>query len=239
MVALKMIVLTLVAASIDANSNSLRNGRDKGRITHAYADRNDRDSILDWNLIALDAVAQDVSGTFGLPEQNGPTRAARALAVVHAAMFDAYNSIDHIAAPVLTFIDSPEASIEAAVSTAAHSTLLALYPSQASVINAAYESYHAAIPDCSSKQLGIDLGNTIAKAMLDAHTDDGNDAAIVYVPSGNPGNHNVDPLNPTQGFLNPNWGYGTQTIVMMCLFQKNNHIYSSAHCLLASSNPFV
>jgi hypothetical protein len=50
-----------------------------------------RDSILDWNAIALQAVVDDHSGTFGAPEQAGPTRTSRALAIVHAAMFDALN----------------------------------------------------------------------------------------------------------------------------------------------------
>src|SRR6188768_5345 len=38
------------------------------------------DPILKWNAIALQAVVDDHSGTFGPPDQGGPTRAARALA---------------------------------------------------------------------------------------------------------------------------------------------------------------
>ncbi|MFH0342142.1 MAG: hypothetical protein ACHBNF_08430 [Chromatiales bacterium] len=58
-----------------------------------------RDAILDWNAIAIQAVAEDHSGTFGTPDQGGPTRTAYALAVVHAAMYDALNSIDPQATP--------------------------------------------------------------------------------------------------------------------------------------------
>ena len=31
------------------------------------------DPVLRWNAVALDAVAQDHSGSFGAPEQGGPT----------------------------------------------------------------------------------------------------------------------------------------------------------------------
>jgi Vanadium chloroperoxidase N-terminal domain len=52
------------------------------------------DAILFWNDIALTAVANDHTGSPAPLEQGGPTRTSRALAIIHVAMFDAFNSID-------------------------------------------------------------------------------------------------------------------------------------------------
>src|SRR4051812_36538386 len=65
------------------------------------ADPPRRDSILDWNAVALQAVAADYSNTFGVPDQKGPTHTARALAIIHLAMFGAANSITPTAEPYL------------------------------------------------------------------------------------------------------------------------------------------
>src|SRR5262245_14835100 len=51
------------------------------------------DAILHWNAVALQAEANDKTGTFGSADAPGPTAASRALAIVHIAMFDAINSI--------------------------------------------------------------------------------------------------------------------------------------------------
>ena len=52
------------------------------------------DAILHWNQIALDANKTDFSTADPAqdpsPEQGGPTRTSRALAIVHVAMYDAY-----------------------------------------------------------------------------------------------------------------------------------------------------
>ena len=55
------------------------------------------DSILHWNQVALDAAKADFSSSDPSvnpsPEQGGPTRTSRALAMVHVAMYDAYVGI--------------------------------------------------------------------------------------------------------------------------------------------------
>src|SRR4051812_18077620 len=50
------------------------------------------DMVLGWNSVALQAVANDHSG--GVSSQAGPTRTARALAIVHVAISDAVSNID-------------------------------------------------------------------------------------------------------------------------------------------------
>jgi hypothetical protein len=85
------------------------------------------DVVLEWNAIALEAVIRDHSGTFGPPEQGGPTRASRALAIVHLAMFDAANAIDGTYEPYLPQPAAPAgASVYAAVAQAARDTLVAI-----------------------------------------------------------------------------------------------------------------
>lgn len=165
-----------------------------------------RDSILDWNAIALQAVAEDHSGTFGGPEQGGPTRASRALAIVHAAMYDALNSIDSQATPYFTSRPAHGASIDTAVATAARRTLKALYPAQASVFDHKYADYLDAITNRSYKRRGVQVGAYVAKKLLKAREHDGSRINPPYIPSGEPGVHDVDPLNPNQGFLTTGWG---------------------------------
>ena len=165
-----------------------------------------RDSILDWNAIALEAVRQDHSATFGTPDQGGPTHTARSLAIVHVAMYDALNSIQQTGKPYLTMKHSHDASIDAAVARAARDTLEALYPKQKNVFGTAYNNYLAAIPKSNNKTRGEELGAFVATKILKARKNDGSANNTPYVPGQLPGNHRVDPLNPSQGFLTPNWG---------------------------------
>src|SRR5262249_8395101 len=58
------------------------------------------DPVLDWNAVALNAVMIDHTLPGGT--QTGPARTARALAIVHAAIYDAVNSIDGSYTPYLT-----------------------------------------------------------------------------------------------------------------------------------------
>src|SRR5262245_46668543 len=66
------------------------------------------DAILRWNAVALQAVVDDHSGTFGPAAHGGPTRSSWALAIVHIAMYDAVNAIDGSHDPYLP-VTSPTA----------------------------------------------------------------------------------------------------------------------------------
>jgi len=121
-------------------------------------------------------------------------------------MFDALNSIDPQALAYHTMAPSPDASIDAAVATAAHRTLAAMYGLQVDWLDAAYTIYLAGIPNGAAKQQGIDLGELVAEEIFLLRTNDGSEIGIPYLPSAQPGIHDVDPLNPGQGFLTPGWG---------------------------------
>ncbi|WP_437817126.1 vanadium-dependent haloperoxidase [Sorangium sp. So ce1078] len=166
----------------------------------------DRDAVLDWNAVALDAIAEDYSGPSGPVDQPGTTRVSRVLAIVHAAIFDAVNSIAHNHEPYSVLLPMPDASIDAAVAAAAHHALTALYPSQTDALYSKLEEYLAEIPESDAKEDGRALGSAVAGEILAEREYDGADAPMSYIPGGAPGRHRVDPLYPDQGFLTPEWG---------------------------------
>jgi hypothetical protein len=167
------------------------------------------DAILYWNQVALDAVAFDHTGTPAPSEQNGPTRTARALAIVHLAMYDAFNSIAGLYQPYLSALPTPAAgaSVDAAIGEAALTTLGQLYPSQYSRFLQADQVFAAGLTDSPQAITdGREQGNKVAEALLNLRQNDGAYAGSPYIPSQVPGKHRPDPQNPGQGFLTPNWG---------------------------------
>jgi len=180
--------------------------------TPRYSDPPGRDAILDWNAIALQTVADDFSNIYGAPEQNGPTRTSRALAIIHLAMFDAANTIEPNARPYMA-VHKPTilttVSLDAAVAQAAVDTLTALYPRQAHVFALELDDYLSSLTNTTAVSNGIKIGHQIASDILTLRSQDGSNVVGVYTPSGKPGADNVDPLNPTQGYLDPAWGQVT------------------------------
>ncbi|WP_437979495.1 vanadium-dependent haloperoxidase [Sorangium sp. So ce117] len=172
----------------------------------APCDPPDRDAVLDWNDVALDTVANDPI-VESEADQFGPTRVSRALAIVHAAIFDSVNSIAPRYEPYLEPpFEMPDASIDAAVAAAAHDTLTALFPRQADLLERRLLEYLAEIPDGDAKEDGLVLGGDIAARILEVRAGDGSDDPMPYTPSFEPGRHRPDPIYPNQGFLTPRWG---------------------------------
>jgi uncharacterized repeat protein (TIGR01451 family) len=167
------------------------------------------DPVLFWSSIALQANAEDHTGTFGKAEQAGPGASSRALAIVHAAIFDAVNSIDGSYQPYLVkvpVITTQAISMDAAVATAAYRTLLALYPQQKPAFDLALQSHLNLITDQTAKITGTAIGETVAQTILQSRSTDGANLPATYVPSQLPGRHRVDPLNPAQPFMGDRWG---------------------------------
>lgn len=166
------------------------------------------DPILDWNGVALEINRLDHSLP-GPPEQGGPTRSSRALAIVHIAMYDAFVSVDGVNTPYLISVPvSSLASDEAAVATAAHTALVGLYPNRKPFLDNELATYLGSIPNSRAKTLGRLVGAITGNAILAARRFDGKRVAeqVTYTPTGEPGNHDVDPLNPGQDFLTCGWG---------------------------------
>src|SRR3954465_9181413 len=84
------------------------------------------DMVLRWNDIAMDVLRADTT----LP---GPGWSSRSLAMTSLAVFDAVNSIDGSFEAYALRVrghDARTTSVDAAVASAAHDVLAALYPAQ-------------------------------------------------------------------------------------------------------------
>ena len=166
----------------------------------------DVDVILEWNEVLLNANAVDHARAS--PEEGGPILTSRAFAIVSGAMYDAYNSIEHIGSEFsFTASQRRDANVDAAVAQAAHDTLVALYPSQKAVFKAELTGTLSRIANGSAENEGRRIGAQVAAKTLQLRAAD--DVTSVndpnYAPKSLIGFHNVDPLHPNQGF------YGTGT----------------------------
>lgn len=158
------------------------------------------DAVIDWNLHAQTTILAP-----------GPTAHASTLgfAMVHGAVYDAVNSIDHGHEP---YLDVPRArrhsSLDAAAATAAFRVLAALYPDQLPTLQGYYDSSLGTIPDGRAKARGIAAGEAAAAAMLAARASDGRlPAGTPYpFPLGTaPGEWRVSPPLTT---VDPAWWVG-------------------------------
>ena len=124
------------------------------------------DVVLRWNRVLRETIMT--------PGQHpGTIMPVRSYAMMHAAIFDAVNSID--GAHTAYLIDIPgsrNASIEAAAAQAAHDVLVGLYPTRASVFDSELEASIEGI-DAYRVQQGMRVGQRVAAAMLDARANDG------------------------------------------------------------------
>lgn len=162
------------------------------------------DIVLYWNQVAMDALLVD--SRLPAPQQDGPTRASLAAAIVHVAIADAYAGVTGEFSPLIVNRSNPQASIEAAISQAARDTLADQFSQQTATFDTALDNVLDELPNNKAQKQGVLYGKWVAKRVLQSRKHDGSDSDATYVPTGEPGNHDVDPLNPNQGFLTPGWG---------------------------------
>jgi hypothetical protein len=138
--------------------------------------------ITDWDEKAI-ALAP---GTV-VPSPTTPT-ALRTTAMLHLAMFEAINSIEHRYKPYgVQLVAAPDTSQEAAAASAAGAVLMELVPKAAAQIQAAETSYLAKLPDGAAKSAGIKLGQEAAAKILAMRANDGSSAPDAYRPKTKPG----------------------------------------------------
>src|SRR6266699_1606868 len=132
------------------------------------------DAVTDWNLIASNAIV----ATAGQP----PPVSALSFAMVEGAVYDAVNAIDQGYQPYLVQPNAnPTDSKEAAAATASFRVLVGfpdlpgLFPAQLPTLQPQYDAYIANLPDNppGSRAAGIIIGETTARAMLEARLNDG------------------------------------------------------------------
>jgi hypothetical protein len=156
------------------------------------------DTVIDWNITALKTTA---AAPFNPPLES------RNLAIVHAAMFDAVNSIVGEFRPYAVELGASNgASPDAAAAAAAHLALVHLYHTQQAMLDTAYVASLSGIPDCSAKTDGIAVGEAVANQILALRANDGAGAAVVapYTPGSQPGDWIPTPpaFRPA---LDPGW----------------------------------
>lgn len=175
------------------------------------------DAIHRWNEIAIDASGLDHTPVppgdprvFG--EQLGPGRAARAMAIVHIAMFDTINAVErrYQSFTGVRSYDRP-ISLKAAVSRTARDTLVALFPSQTAAFDARLAEDLAQVYNHRQRANGVDLGRRVAAAILAQRLGDGSQhpeprVGIEWITSNLAGHWRQDPISMIPLALGAHWG---------------------------------
>ena len=142
------------------------------------------DQVLEWNQIFIET----------LIATNTPNSSSQRLgAIVHTAIFDAYNGIERRYTPIFVHDEAPHgASRRAAVIAAAYTALVGLFPARQASLNERYAASLAALSDhcengrrsrrgqlsCAKRiERGIDWGSMVAQAVLAWRATDGFNAS--------------------------------------------------------------
>jgi membrane-associated phospholipid phosphatase len=132
------------------------------------------DVVLTWNEETLQTVRD---------ARTPPPLAARHLALVHIALYDAVAAVRRTHRPyAVEAVPVPGTSEEAAAAAAAARVLEAVAPDRAEHIRAALGRSLAAVPDGPGKDRGLDLGNFVAGRVLALRAADGADARAPAPP---------------------------------------------------------
>jgi hypothetical protein len=145
--------------------------------------------ILQWNRVLQE--------TIRTPGQHSATIfPVRSFAMMHAAMFDAVNSIDNSYTPYLTSVPGrKQASVDAAAAKAAHDVLVALYPTRQNVFEAELNNSLSVISPIRAWH-GVRIGEIAAERLLQARANDGWNAPMsAYVLPPSPGNWQPAPAS--------------------------------------------
>lgn len=126
-----------------------------------------------WNNALLDSIRA---------ENTHPCVAARALAIVHGAMFDTAAAI-HRAQPFYAAENVPgDLPLDPALNSAAFSTATNLFPSRAAAFRDLYARLLPSTPECSRRPEALRLGRTIADAWITWRVNDHSSGSLPYIP---------------------------------------------------------
>jgi hypothetical protein len=158
------------------------------------------DVVTEWNVAALNAIRV---------ERTAPPIASRALAILHASIYDAVIGITRTHQPYHVRSAVPAAaSAPAAANAAARVALSALFPARAAIFDSAYEALSRDIPDGPQKQMGITWGESVARQLLAAREHDG--AAVSAAPPAGSGPGAWVPTLPAFAtYALPGWAFVT------------------------------
>jgi hypothetical protein len=165
-----VVVGTAMAAAVTVSSSTL-----------CLAKTEDPNQVLEWNQIFIDTL---------IATNTANSSSQRLGAIVHTAIFDAYNGIERRYTPIFVDGRAPAgASRRAAVIEAAYRVLVVLFPSRKVALDQSYAASLAALGDDpedvddggQSRARGIAWGNEVAQAVLAWRGADGfNDIASPF-----------------------------------------------------------
>ena len=186
-----------------------RQGRLLGTLSAALlaitvATRVSADEVTRWNQIATDA---------STVENTNPLTESCVFAMLHVAIHDAVNAIESRYEPYLPRTSAaPSASLDAAIASAAHTTLVALLPASKVTFDAALEETLRKLSDDSKKRAGLEVGRATATAILAARENDGEKRTVQYTPGTKPGDYRPTPPDFIPAALT-HWGSVTPFVL--------------------------
>jgi hypothetical protein len=128
------------------------------------------DQVLEWNQIFIATL---------IATNTANSSSQRLGAIVHTAIFDAYNGIERRYEPIFVHPSAPPgASRRAAVIAAAYTALVGLFPARQAALSDSYAASLAALSDDGgdggqSRERGIAWGTEVAQAILAWRASDG------------------------------------------------------------------
>lgn len=141
----------------------------------------DAGSVVGWNGIARRTVVH-VAG-------QSTAHAMTSIAFVQAAVYDAVVAIEGGYVPYQVRLEQlPDASVDAAVATAAHHVLVHYFPAQQAALDADYAAALATVPDGAPKHAGVAVGQAAAAGIIARRQGDGLEVDVGFtMPAPAPG----------------------------------------------------
>lgn len=155
------------------------------------------DVITDWNQQLLTSIQA---------ENVAPPRAARMMAMVHLAQFDAVNAVSNQFHTYQGYLPCPAGtSKEAAAAQAARNVLVNFFPGRSAIFDAQLGTHLGAVGDVQSRNDGIALGQAAATGIMSRRSSDNSNNDFTYN-----GGTNIGQWRPTgpgfQPAALPHWG---------------------------------
>jgi membrane-associated phospholipid phosphatase len=155
------------------------------------------DAVIFWDRALLDAIRTD---------KTPPPKAARAMAMVSLAVYDAVEAIERKHPLYMIRASAPPGTSEsAAASTAAFIVLESLFPAQQAKFQDELRQALRAVPRGTAKAQGMGLGMDVALKILALRGNDGSQTTVTYTPGSAPGQWVPTPPGFAAALL-PNWG---------------------------------
>jgi uncharacterized protein (TIGR03118 family) len=143
------------------------------------------DVVLQWNQAVLQAIRND-KPTIGF--------VTRDLAIVHTAIYDAVNAVDHTSSVFhVPAKAAADASPVAAADAAGLFTASALFPTDTALFQATFQAALADVPDGPGRADGLAVGRFVAEQTLISRVTDGANAFVPYTPGSAPGDWRPTP----------------------------------------------